>query len=161
MTLTPRIECRTDRAYTSLSDFEAVVTKNESAEAIVFETEGRLLSSNHQPLPSTEIRYHLVYRLSPAAIEIIATAIGSTMPKAPVELIVPVISRRAEPLQQDHGLVRITKTAGSLSVTTDAPGGFAVIPTDRTFNLVPGFECTPLTVHMDLHKEFRVRIAVI
>ena len=159
MTLTPRIECNVGQAYTSLSDFEAVVTKSESSKEIVFEARGRLLSSAHKPLPEGEVRYRLVYRLTDAAVEIVASTTGTSTLKAPIELIVPVISRSSEVIEQTgSGAVRISKTKGRLNVTTDAKRGFAAIPKERTFNLVPGFECVPLVVGLEPGGEVRVRL---
>jgi hypothetical protein len=60
--------------------------------------------------------------------------------------------------QPDAKTVRITKAKGALVVTCDA--GFEAAPKERVFNLVPGFECVPLTVEMELGKEVRVRLEV-
>lgn len=159
MTLTPRIECRTAQAYTSLSELEAVVTKNESPKEIVFEARGRLLSSARKSLPEGEIHYRLVYRLSDAAVEIVASVSAAEPPKAPVELILPVVSRSSEAVEQTgNGAVRITKPKSRLSVTTDAKQGFATIPKERTFNLVPGFECVPFVVELEPGEEVHVRL---
>ena len=161
MTLTPRIECAGDLAYTSLIDDEAVVTKNATPDAIVFETRGRLLSSTHKSVPEGETLYHLTYRFTSAAIEIAATASASMQPKAPIKLIVPVISSSSEELEQtDMQSIRIKKVAGVLWVTTDDKQGFSPLPKERAFNLVPGFECVPIAIRMRLGVETRIRIAV-
>ena len=74
MTLTPRIECAAGGlTYNSLSDFAAAVTANAAAEQITFDVRGRLLTATHQPMPKDEVRYHLIYRLSAAKVEIIAS----------------------------------------------------------------------------------------
>jgi hypothetical protein len=136
------------------------VTKSVSPDEIVFEARGRLLSSAHKSMPEDEVRYHLIYRLTSAAVEIAATASASMQPKAPIDLIVPVISRSSEALEQtDTQSIRIKKVAGVLRVTTDANQGFAPLPKERTFNLVPGFECVPITIRMRLGEETRIRIA--
>ena len=160
MTTTPRIECRTDKTYTSLSDHEAVVSRKASATEILFEASGRLLSSGHKPPPESEIHYHLAYRLTADAVEIIATATGPTQPKSPIELIVPVVSRSNESFTLTGGSVRIAKPAGYLSVKTDVKDGFVALTKERTFNLVPGFECVPLHIAMTLGEETRIRFDV-
>jgi hypothetical protein len=160
MTTTPRIECRTDNTYTSLSDFEAVVTRKASSTAILIEARGRLLSSAHKPLPEGEIQYHLTYRFTPDTVEIIATVNAVDQPKSPIELIVPVISRSHEEFELTSGSIRIAKPAGSLRVKTDTKAGFAPITKERTFNLVPGFECIPLRIAIKPGEETRIRFEV-
>jgi len=135
------------------------VTKSESPKEIVFEARGRLLSSAHKPLPEGDVHYRLVYRLTDAAVEIVAGVSAAERPKAPIELIVPVVSRGSEAMEQTgSGAIRISKPKGRLSVTTDAKRGFAGIPKERTFNLVPGFECVPLRVGLEPGGEVRVRL---
>ncbi len=58
----------------------------------------------------------------------------------------------------DAQTIRITKPSGVLVVRTDHPAGFDAVPKERTFNLVPGFECVPLTVSMFPGKGIRIRI---
>jgi hypothetical protein len=36
--------------------------------------------------------------------------------------------------------------------------GFEVVPKERTFNLVPGFEAIPLSVVLEVGRDTRVRI---
>jgi hypothetical protein len=160
MTTTPRIECKTDKTYTSLGDFEAVVTRKASPAEILFEARGRLLSSAHKPLPEGEIQYHLAYRFSAKTVEIVAMATAANQPKSPIELIVPVVSRNHERLELTGGSIRITKPAGTLIVKTDTKAGFPPITKERTFNLVPGFECVPLRVVMKAGEETRIRFEV-
>jgi hypothetical protein len=162
MTLTPRIECRAGQAYTSLSDFEAVATKSESPQEIVCEARGRLLSSAHKPLPGGEVHYRLVYRFTDAAVEIVASASATERPKAPIQLIVPVVSRSSEAVEQaGSGTVRISKPKGRLSITTDAKQGFSPAGKERTFNLVPGFECVPFVVELEPGGAVRVRLETV
>jgi hypothetical protein len=159
MTLTPRIECRTDRAYTNLNDFQAVVTKKASPDQITFEASGRLLSSAPKPLPDGDVRYKLVYLLTRTAVEIVAMATGPA--KVPIDLIVPVVSRSTETVEQRGGAVRIMKPGGVLSVTTNAKQGFAPLSKERTFNLVPGFECVPFSVAMQSGEEIHLRLEAV
>jgi hypothetical protein len=161
MTTTLRIECKTDKTYTSLSDYEAVVTRKASPTEILFEARGRLLSSARKPLPEGEIQYHLTYRFTADTVEIIATVTAAANhPKSPIELIVPVVSRNDERLELTSGSIRIAKPAGTLIVKTDTKAGFTPITTERTFNLVPGFECVPLRVVMKPGEETRIRFEV-
>jgi len=160
MTTTPRIECRTNKTYTSLSDFEAVVIRKASPAEVLFEARGRLLSSAHTPPPEGEIQYHFTYQFTPEAVEIIATATAANQPKIPIELIVPVVSRSREEFELTNGSIRIAKGAGSLVVKTNTKAGFSPITKERTFNLVPGFECIPLRVVMKPGEETRIRFEV-
>ena len=159
MALTPRIESRGDRTYTNLNDLQAVVTTNVSPTEITFEARGRLLSSTHKPLPEGEVRYQLTYRLTNSAAEILATATGAT--KNPIVLIVPVVSRSTETVAQKSGAIKVTKPGGIVNVTINAKQDFATLPEERTFNLVPGFECVPLSVTLQPGEEVRVRIEAI
>jgi len=162
MTLTPRIECATaDQIYTSLSDFEAAVTANAAMDQITFDARGRLLTAAHQPLPNAEIHYHLIYRLSPAKVEIVAGNDGEGPASALLRMrfILPVISQHDEAVHHvDAATVRLSKRGGNLLVHTDAVQGFESQNDQRTFNLVPGFECLPLAIVMQPGKEIRVEL---
>ena len=157
MTLTPRIECAGKETYTSLDDLKAVVTATSKDEEILFEAKGRLLTVGHKPVPGGDIFYQLGYRLSETGVEINAKVDGAG--PAPMKLVLPVIARGDETFDQsDPKTVRIAKRNGTLTVRTDAAEGFGVVPKERTFNLVPGFEAIPLEVTLQAGKVARVRI---
>jgi len=159
MTLTPRIECASDQTYTSLSDLKAVLTANDSRGQIAFDARGRLLTSAHQPFPSGDVHYHLLYHLTESGVEIVANTGVATTPPAPLRFILPVVSRTGEAIEQlDPRTVRITKKNGSLVVRTGATQGFEAVPQERTFNLVPGFECIPFAITMQPGKEIRIQL---
>ena len=169
MTLTPRIECLVAGAsggtYTSLSDLEAVVTASDAGGEVGFEARGRLLSASHKPMPAGEARYWLKYTVKADGVEIAARADGANV-GVPMRFILPVISRSGEligvressagPL--DNKLLSIAKERGNLVLRTDAARGFEAVSTERVFNLVPGFECVPIEVTMELGKDVIVRI---
>jgi hypothetical protein len=158
MTLTPRIECSGDQIYTSLSDFEAALTASSTPERIAFDIRGRLLTAAHKPVPNGEVHYHLVYHLTAATVEIVASA--DTVAPAPLRFILPVVSLQEEAVEQiDPKTVRITKRNGQLMVRTDAPQGFEIPAKERTFNLVPGFECLPLAIVLQPAKEIRIELS--
>jgi len=54
--------------------------------------------------------------------------------------------------------IRITKPKGILNVDTSASAGIEPLPVERTFNLVPGFECLPVTISMNAGEEIRIRL---
>ncbi|HEX7157388.1 MAG TPA: hypothetical protein VF214_00125, partial [Edaphobacter sp.] len=157
MTLTPRIEFVSDKTYTSLSDFKAeVIARNEASE-IVFDARGQMLTAGHEPPRNGEVGYHLSYRMSEA--EVVISASVSQGATAPVRLIVPVVARSDEQLEVTSAAeVRITKQRGRLRVRAEGAEGFDDVPKERTFNLVPGFECVPLALTMQAGREVRVRI---
>jgi hypothetical protein len=160
MPLTPRIECVPDgsAAYTSLNDLAAVVKTTSSGEQVEFEARGRMQTATHKAMAG-DVRYRLVYRLSPGMVEILARAEGAGAAAAPLRFILPVISRADEQVQQaDARTVRIRKAKGTLAVMTDATRGFEAAPKERTFNLVPGFECVPLSVLMQPGNEVRISL---
>lgn len=159
MPLTPRIESASDRIYTSLSDFEAVLSATDSPGQIAFDAHGRLLTAAHQSLPDGDVHYHLVYRLSESSVEIVASASAPTPAIAPLQFILPVVSRTGQAVDQpDPQTIRIIKPNGTLIVRTDALQGFNAVPQERTFNLVPGFECVPLAMMMQPGKEIRIQL---
>jgi hypothetical protein len=105
------------------------------------------------------MRYHASYRLTETAVEIVAEASGMTASGMELRFILPVISPTGEAVERlDSTSIRIAKPAGALVVRTDAPQGFEAMPAERTFNLVPGFECVPLTVVMQPGKAVRIRL---
>ena len=158
MPLTSRIEYSPNQTYTSLSDFKAVLTAAESSSQIDFEASGRLLTANHQPVPTGDIRYRLAYRLTESSIRIIAEASG--VPTShPLRFILPVIARSSEAVTLlNPKTIQIAKAGGVLTVSTDAPQGFEPIPPQRTFNLVPGFECVPLSVAMQTGQQVEIQL---
>ena len=118
MTLTPRIECLTDRAYTSLSDYEASLTKNATSDEITFQARGRLLSASHQPLPDGEVHYRLAYRFTQSAVEITASTDSAAL-RTPISLILPVIARSDEAAEiASDGSARIDRKKGHVTVTS-------------------------------------------
>jgi len=162
MPLTPRIEYRAgNTTLSSLNDLKALLTATDQDGAVVFAAQGRMLDDYHKPLKGTEVLYHVTYTLSESGVELTAKASGEIPDDASLRLIVPVIARASESFdQRDAQTVRVTKAKGTITVHTDAGAGFEKIPTERTFNLVPGFEAIPLSVAMGTGKEVRVRIEV-
>ncbi|MCU1224393.1 MAG: hypothetical protein JWQ42_2486 [Edaphobacter sp.] len=159
MTLTPRIECASDRTYTSLNDLEAVLKANDSSGQIAFDARGRLLTAAHKSLPGGDVHYRLVYRLTESGVEITANTSDATSIPAPLRFILPVVSRTGEAVEQlDPKTFRITKKNGGLIVRTGASQGFETVPQERTFNLVPGFECIPFAITMQPGKEIQIQL---
>jgi hypothetical protein len=157
MDLTPRIECTGGETYNSLNDLRAVLTANQQAGRIVFDARGRLLTASRKAPASGDIEYHLTHTVSETAVELTASASGIS--PAPLRFILPVIASADERVERpDAQTVRITKQHGTLTLHTDAPAGFAPIPAQRTFNLVPGFEAVPLEIALEPGKEVRVRL---
>jgi len=157
MPLTPRIECTAQQTFTSLSDFEAILTANATPATITFDAHGRLLTASHQSLPTGDVHYHLIYRLTESTVEIIATMDAAA--PAPMQYILPVISRSSEAVAQpDPRTILITKPTGTLTIRTNAFRGFEPVPKERTFNLVPGFECVPLIITMQAGQETHIHL---
>jgi hypothetical protein len=160
MELTPRIECSAgERTYVSVCDFAAVLTANATPEQISFDARGRLLTASHQPVSGGDVHYHLAYRLTGSAVEITASADASG--PGQLQFMLPVVSQHEETVERvDAKTVRITKPKGKLVVRTDAPQGFEALPKERTFNLVPGFECVPLAVNLTPGADIRITLSV-
>jgi hypothetical protein len=161
MPLTPRIELAGKQTCTSLSDFEATVIQHYeqigAAQLVHFDVKGRLLTASHQPPPNGEAHYQLTYSFTQSAVEIRATADSPV--QAPLQFILPVISSSTEQVTQpDPKTIRITKPKGTLTISTTAPKGFAPIPKERTFNLVPGFEAIPIAISMQPNQQIHIQI---
>ncbi len=161
MPLTPRIELAGRQTYTSLSDFEAVtIARIEYAgkiPTISFDVKGRLLTASHQPVPNFTTNYHLIYTLTQSSVEIRASLESAL--SAPTQFILPVISSSTEAITQpDPKTIQIKKPKGTLTIRTDAAKGFSLLPAERTFNLVPGFEAIPITLPMQPGQEITIRI---
>lgn len=160
MPLTTRIEYTVgNTTYTSTEDFKAVLTATHTNGQVAFDARGRVLDSYRRVPKGGEVLYHLTYTLSLDGVEITATANGETANLSNLHLIVPVVSRNSEALDQpDRQTVRITKARGVLTVHTNLATGFGTVLQERTFNLVPGLEAIPLTVNLEVGKTVRVRI---
>jgi hypothetical protein len=159
MALTPRIEFVSGETYTNLNDFKAALTANQSNGEIVFDAQGQMLTASRNPVSTGQILYHMIYRLSESGVEIVASTSGATSGSAAINLIVPVIARPGERVEQiDPQTVRVLKAKGVLTVTTDAPSGFDANFKEKTFNLVPGFEAFPFSVALQEGKPARIRL---
>jgi hypothetical protein len=161
MCLTPRIESAGKQTCTSLSDFEATITfllaQVGASKEVIFESKGRLLTASHQPPPTGEAHYHLTYTLIQSTVGIAATVDAPA--QTPLQFILPVISRSSEAVSQPNPkTIRIQKPNGTLTIRTTAPEGFAPIPKERIFNLVPGFEAIPLIVPMQPGKQIQIQL---
>ena len=156
MELTPRIESVIDgNTYISVADFSATVTATTTPEQIIFNAQGRLLTARHEPLIHSY--YKVAYILSRTKVGIVATANAGS---APLGLMLPVVSQHNEIIEYvDAQRIRIRKHNGSLLVRTYAPQGFDSQKSERTFNLVPGFECLPLMIKMRPDREVRVELS--
>ncbi len=157
MCLTPRIELAGKQTCTSLSDFEATVTTNATPTQIVVEAKGRLLTASHHPPTTGDARYHLIYNLTQSAVEIRATS--EAPPETALRFILPVISSSTESITQpDPKTIQIKKPTGTLTIRIASHQPPEAIPTERTFNLVPGFEAIPITIPMQPNQEITIRI---
>jgi hypothetical protein len=77
-----------------------------------------------------------------------------------LRFMLPVIVRGADRVQiVDPATIAIARAEGKLTVHTDAAGGFAAIPAQRTFSLVPGFAAVPLTVAMHPGEAIGLRLS--
>ncbi len=152
MTLTPRVELVADgKTYTSLVDLKAELKVFSSLNEMSAGAQGELLTTSHTRPKNGAAHYKLIYSLTDTRLEITAQAIGTA--SATVRLIVPVIATARDTVTQtDTQTVRIKRPNGPLRVHTETPHGFEPIPTERTFNLVPGFECVPLSIILTADK---------
>jgi hypothetical protein len=158
MALTPRIEAAGSPAHSSCCDLRAVLRAAASTSEIVFEALGQLQTAAHQPLPDGGVGYRMKYRLTPEAVEITAGTDASASSKA-LSFILPVVCRQSEAVTRvDAKTIRIVRAGGALVVRTDATQGFAPVPEQRTFNLVPGFEAVPLSIAMKPGESVSVKL---
>jgi len=157
MPLTPRIELeQAGQSYVSDTDYAANLTAQHTEGQAIFAAHGRLLTASRESLPGGDVHYTLRYRLDVSSVEITASVDKSAPPG--VRLILPVIARTADSVQQPNAsTVHITKPAGQLVIRTSG-SAFETIPAKRSFNLVPGFECVPLAVPMQPGQELTLRI---
>jgi hypothetical protein len=157
MPLTPRIELAGKQTHTSLSEFEAAITTNATPTQITIESRGKLLTASHRPPTTGEARYHLTYSLTQSAVEIRATS--EAPPETALRFILPVISSSTESITQpDPKTIQIKKPTGTLTIRIASHQPPEAIPTERTFNLVPGFEAIPITIPMQPNQEITIRI---
>ena len=159
MTLTPRIEVTAKDTYTSLDDLKAVVSVSHGEKEIAFDVKGRMLTTGHQAPVGGDLLYRLTYKIVEAGVEVGAVAMGAA--PAAVRLIVPVLARADERFEQPNArTVYVAKAKGTLRIETDADEGFEKIPSERVFNLVPGFEAIPLSVVLEGGKATKVKIGI-
>jgi len=161
MELTPRVEyvTKTD-TYTSCSDFAVVLNVTKLPAEVAFDAQGRLQNVTHQPVPKGGLRYRMRYRVTESGVEIRASVMGNDPgPSGKLQFVLPVVSSSDEAVDQsERGSIRVTKPKGTMMVRTNARGGFELLPEERTFNLIPGFECLPVKVRMRPGEEIRIEV---
>lgn len=157
MPLTPRIELRqADRIFSSDTDFAAHLSARGTQEQAILEARGRLLTASRESPDDGEIGYTLRYRVDVSGVEFTAS-VEKSAPHG-TRLILPVISHGTDGVTQPSACsVLVTRPAGQLEIRTSGVA-FEPIPTIRSFNLVPGFECLPLTVPMQPDQQLTLRI---
>jgi hypothetical protein len=161
MPLTPRIEYAGDKTYTSLSDLNATVKVTHTSGAATITAAGKLLTKDHQPPAAAQPSYWFQYRPTSHGFEIAARFETSAALSGPVSLILPVISGSEEKVTKNgQKSVQIQKQSGTLVVHTNSPRGFRPLPEERTFNLVPGFECIPLIIDLTPGEQVTVVLQV-
>lgn len=151
MPLTPRVEYVVgEETYTSFSDRKAVLQATSGEKGVVvFNAQGQLLTVPGAGVSGGAATYHLVYRFAESGVRIDASATGTAGLPGKLQFVLPVISMSSEAVEHsDPAVIRVTKAKGTLTLRTDAAGGFEPLPRERTFNLVPGFECLPVVVAM-------------
>lgn len=159
MDLTARVELAGTPAFTSVNDRAATLTSAVTASQLRFEAAGRLLTAAHTAPREGDVRYQLSYTLSGEMVEIAAEISPSTATKGTARYILPIVSRTGEQVDRiDAATIRIRKPKGSLVVHTDAPAGFQSTSQERTFNLVPGFECLPLSIALEAGSRVRIQL---
>ncbi len=158
-TLTPRIECASNGwLYTSLSDFQAVLTASAVPQKITFSAQGRLVTARHQTFQEGDVRYHLLYHVTDEKVEIVAGVDAVAL--ASVRFVLPIVSLDTEAAERvDANTVRVTKQNGRLLVRTNAPCGLQMQSAERIFSLVPGFECLPLSVALLPGQDVRIELS--
>ena len=75
--------------------------------------------------------------------------------------MLPVVCPQDDPARRlDAHTVRIDRPGGRLLIRCAAPAEFEPTPERRVFNLVPGFECVPLSITLRAGRSVRVTIEV-
>ena len=101
----------------------------------------------------------LGYTFTTESVEIRASSVGAESES--LHLVIPVISQHDEVVEHiDPKTIRISKAKGNLIIRTNARDGFDNRTDERTFNLVPGFECLPLTVKPQREQGVSVQFSV-
>jgi hypothetical protein len=159
MTLTPRIECAGEQTYTSLNDLSASLKVDTASSVATFTASGRLQTSTHQMPRGGDAHYRLEYLILANQVDI-DVRLDSVAPlPALAKFILPVISNSEEQVEVvDSRTLQIRKVRGNLVVRTDSAAGFEPVPAQRSFNLVPGFECLPLVIRLTPGESVRVNI---
>ncbi len=155
--LTPRIEAVDDDAVSSLNDFGTVVQASGDTSGVRFHAEGALQAIDHT---ASGGRYALSYDIGGYdignAVDITAAVTGRGG-----RLVLPLIARPDDVVTQAApGTIVLTRSGRRLTVTTDAPGGFAPLLADRIFNLVPGFQAARLNLPLVDGQPVHVRFAI-
>jgi hypothetical protein len=159
MELTPRLEAVDGgQVYSSGCDLHGAAEITRTAGQITFDVHGRLLPPTN-PHAAGGIMLRLGYKFTTESVEISATPVAAESES--LHLIIPVISNHDEVVERiDPKTIRISKAKGNLIIRTNARDGFDNRSAERTFNLVPGFECLPLTVKPQREQWVSVQFSV-
>jgi len=149
--LTPRIEAAGAERLTSLSDFAAKIAATAHGANVAFDVEGQLQTIGHQASGG-------VYTLGYAFGETVT--ISAQLSGGKGVLVLPVIVGEGETISPaGPGAVEVIKSRGRLRIVTDAAAGFEPLPTQRIFNLVPGFQAMALRIALADGQPVRVTIS--
>jgi hypothetical protein len=142
--LTARIEIVGHEDVSSLNDLAAEFSVQGSPQSVRAAARGRLLTPDGQA-PAGGPKYELAYDLMPDGLTLKARV--TDLPKdATARLVLPIISRRDEPVSRPApGRMEIAKLGGRL-VVESLGGAFTGDAQARIFNLVPGFEALALSL---------------
>ncbi|MFK7982441.1 MAG: hypothetical protein AB8G86_20840 [Saprospiraceae bacterium] len=144
--LTPRLETYEDGVwFTNLYDLKAKVVVAETAQNSYFKIQAQLVNEARELLGSESASYHLAYLFDKEKVEIKARKINDAPFKAPVAMVLPIISPTGEKVQQiNPNQITIQKPAGVVTIKSNVPLQIKKTARERVFNMVPGVEAIPI-----------------
>lgn len=133
--LTPRVQYREEhRVYESLYDRNSSMVCEEEGEAVVLHVEGRTGTMDQEYPLSGRGRYRIRYEFLPDRLAV------SIKTEKNARLVLPIISKKGEPVSLESGCLKIRKEQKEICLKTGK--GQLLLPygTERIYSLVPGVE---------------------
>lgn len=161
MSPTPRLELtQGGHTYRNISDFNAVLQYEQTADEIRFYSSGRLTDGGGQSPPEGEACYSIDYVFKDSCV-VISVKGDFLSPASRLRYWLPVIADRSQAVDRmDSNSVRIRKGSHTLTVNASLPLMTQPCDNDRMFSLVPGFETIPFYLNLKGFNECNFMISV-
>ena len=158
--LTPRVEWRAadGTRYATSHDVTATVAVTDSNGAVEFLVEARLVAPDGSPAPGGAPAIRLTHRFTGSTVSLTARAPDTA--REGLRFVMPVIASSTDRVQLRDRELHVTRPAGRLAVTCNAPLHRESTRRDRVFQTSPGLQAVPVFADLPPGREVTFQFEV-